>query len=81
MAGLAADANTMAPTTVTAAPTTRQSRGPKRSSTIPTGIWTAAKAKKYVLERSPISTAESPSSPARLGAMTPMELRRKLLTI
>jgi len=66
---------------VTTAPTIRQSRAPKRSSTTPTGIWTAAKTKKNVLDSNPISAAESPTSAARLGAITPIELRRNWLTM
>jgi hypothetical protein len=64
-----------------AAPATRQTRGPKRSSTTPTGICTAAKKKKNVLDNSPTSTGESASSAARLGAMTPTELRKNWLTM
>src|SRR5262245_12997339 len=52
--GLTARANTTVPTTVIAAPTIRQSRGPKRSSAMPNGICTAAKTKKNALDRSPI---------------------------
>ena len=48
---------------------------------MPTGIWTAAKVKKNMLDSSPISADESPSSSARLGAITPIELRRNWLTI
>ena len=79
--GVAAVANTMAPITVMVAPTTRQARGPKRSSAMPTGIWTAAKVRKNTLDSTPISAAESVSSSARSGAMTPIELRRNWLTM
>jgi hypothetical protein len=69
------------PTTVIAAPTIRQSRGPKRSSAKPSGICTAAKTKKNALDRSPISAGERTSSAARLGAITPIELRKNWLTM
>jgi hypothetical protein len=48
---------------------------------MPRGIWAAAKVKKNVLDSSPISAGKSPSSCARLGAMTPIELRRNWLTM
>src|SRR5262249_136469 len=56
--GLAAHANTTAPMTVIAAPTTRQIRGPNRSSAMPSGICTAANAKKKTLDKRPISAGE-----------------------
>jgi hypothetical protein len=67
--------------TVIAAPITRQIRGPKRSSAMPSGIWTAANVKKKMLDKRPISAGERPRSAARLGAMTPIELRRNWLTM
>jgi hypothetical protein len=79
--GLAAHANTTAPMTVIAAPTTRQIRGPNRSSAMPSGICTAANAKKKTLDSRPISAGERLRSLARLGAMTPIELRRNWLTM
>jgi len=48
---------------------------------MPNGICTAAKTKKNALDRSPISAGERTSSAARLGAMTPIELRRNWLTM
>ena len=79
--GEVADANSTAPATVMPAQTTRQRRGPNRSSAMPSGSWTAANAKKKALDSVPISAGERPSSAARLGAMTPTELRRNWLTM
>ncbi len=80
MPGEGAVAKTIAPSTVTAAPVSRQMRGPKRSSAIPSGICIAAKAKKNTLDSRPISAGDMLSSLARLGAITPIELRRNWLT-
>jgi len=74
--GDVAVANTTAPRTAIAAHTRRHALGPKRSIAIPSGNWTAAKAKKNELDNRPISTAERSSSRARSGAITPIEFRR-----
>ena len=49
---MVADANRMAPSTVIAAQTRRQRRGPNRSSATPSGICAAANAKKNALDNS-----------------------------
>jgi hypothetical protein len=47
---------------------------------MPSGIWMAAKRKKNMLDKSPIWAGVSSSPCAKLGAMTPMELRKNWLT-
>ena len=81
-AGCGASANTMAPTTVMAAP---DHQAKPRAETVERHaereFGRRAKMKKNTLDSSPISAGESASSSARLGAMTPIELRRNWLTM
>ncbi len=71
----------MAPITVIAAPTTRQSARAKAVERHAERNLDGAKVKKYMLDSSPTSAADSASSSARSGAMTPIELRRNWLTM
>jgi hypothetical protein len=73
--GVVATANHNAPMTAMPLQTSMHAFGPKRSRQAPSGTCAAANATKNALDNSPISAADRASSAARLGAITPIELR------
>ncbi len=74
---LSAMPNTTAPAAVTHRSPATTRRGPKRSSSTPSGSWNSPKVTKYALVSSPRSAAPSANSRARSFAMTALTLRKK----